>query len=158
MVAYDKGDLIPVGTRVRVSPFASPYSGQYGVVVPNNVFDRKAWAGTRPRTRLTYVSLENSDKVFGYFTDNLERIEEMTNYNNLVGPKPEPVKEPDHPTPWRRQGRVIIDANGVQVLKVRESSEYETIPTEKAFRLASVLVDAVNALFPASKEDAPSPF
>lgn len=155
MVAYNKSDLIPPGTKVKVAPWTAPYAGWIGTVVEPRPGELTR-STVNPKRTITRVQIPGRKGSFGFYTNNLERIEEVTNYNNLVGPKPEPVREPEHPTPWVRQGRVILDANGVQVLKVSKSSEYQSIPLDKAYKLTQALVDAVNGKF--SKEDAPSPF
>jgi hypothetical protein len=150
MTAYEKDALIPPGTRVKVIDGA-PYGGQLGTVVQVPPL-KSAWSMSLPDTRMTYVQIDGKRHPYGYFTFNLERIETVT---NLVGPKPEPVKEPTHPTPWKAQGKVILDANGVQVLKVQMRSEYNNIPLYVAVELADVITKAVNKYF---EKDTPSPF
>jgi hypothetical protein len=98
------------------------------------------------------------------FVTDVERIQEMAYVKNLVGPKPEPIQEPKHPTPWRYSGRRILDANGGVVFIVRQASRTESGPVfdidmSTAYELARVVTDAVNEKFaPAKVQDSPSPF
>lgn len=95
---------------------------------------------------------------------NVKKVEENMSYvSNLVGPKPEPVQEPKHPTPWSASGRDIIDANGNRVLRIQFASAPDTrqdhlIPMAEAYELARVIKDSVNALHGKVVKDSPSPF
>lgn len=160
MIAYNKGDLIPEGTRVRVWPSTAPFSGLYGTVVPNGIMGRRVWSLTNPGTRLTYVKLDYRDTVFGCHTNNLERIEDM-NTRNLVGPKPEPVQEPDFPTPWRADGANVLDANDKVVFRIQFGGYHQDayrseLPVATKYALAQEVVKAVNKFH--EKVDSSSPF
>jgi hypothetical protein len=61
----------------------------------------------------------------------------------LVGPKPEPVAGPKHPTPWTSVGRQVKDADGFTVFEV--CGPMSTV--DEDYRLAQIVSDAVNAKF-----------
>lgn len=61
----------------------------------------------------------------------------------LVGPKPEPVAGPKHPTPWTSVGRQVKDADGFTVFEVCGPMS----TTDEDYRLAQIVSDAVNAKF-----------
>lgn len=159
MGAYNKGDVIPEGTRVRVSPNTAPYSGKIGIVVSSE--GRQVWASLKHATRMTWVKVPGRESPFGFYTNNLERIEDMSK-SNLVGPKPEPVQEPEFVTPFRSDGANIIDANGKVVTRVQfggyiQGSYRSELPVQHKYRLAELFAKAVNELY---KEgvDAPAPW
>lgn len=84
-----------------------------------------------------------------------------TNYS-VVGPKPEPVPEPTHPTPWRTKGRRILDANGKVVFIVKQTSDTaEGLPHDigmtLSYELARVVAEAINAQY-RTVESSKSPF
>jgi hypothetical protein len=93
---------------------------------------------------------------------NVERIEEMTYVKNLVGPKPEPVQEPKHPTPWTFKGRDVLDANGKVIFRIQVRGMYNNnnndVPMADAYELATIVARSVNAKFGKKAEDSPSPF
>lgn len=162
MTRYDKADEIESGTKVLISK-PGPYGGKIGEVV-ETPFGRNSWSELDPAMRMTWVKIPGRATPFGFYTNNLERIEEMTYNKNLVGPKPEPVQEPKHPTPWRYSGRRILDANGGVVFIVRQTARTEAgmvldIDMSTVYELARVVTDAVNEKFAPSKaQDSPSPF
>lgn len=92
---------------------------------------------------------------------NVERIEEVSNVNAMVGPKPEPVSEPQFVTPFRSDGRAIVDANKRVVFRI-ESGDYmlgsapRQVLVHDAYRLADMVAEAMNEKF--GKKEAPSPF
>lgn len=98
---------------------------------------------------------------------NVERITEVSNYRyveNLVGPKPKPVEEPTHPTPWTNSGRRVLDSNGKVVLVVEKGNfnvgDYnKDLNMAPAYELARVIAEAVSEKYAAPKvEDSKSPF
>jgi len=115
---------------------------------------------------MTYVKLDTVSSPlgpYGFFTDNLEGIEEMSYVKNLVGPKPEPVQEPKFPTPWTSDGSNVLDANRKVVLKVRTGgyiqSEYvKDLPMAERYELAKVIAAAVTQFYAKTVEDSKSPF
>lgn len=97
---------------------------------------------------------------------NVERITEVSNHRyveNLVGPKPEPVEEPTHPTPWTNLGRRVLDSNGKVVLVVEKGNfnvgDYnKDLTMAPAYELARVIAEAVSEKYAMKVEDSKSPF
>jgi hypothetical protein len=160
MTRYDKADQVEPGTRVRVSSQVGiPDAGSFGTVVKRSP-NRHEWSQYRDRTRMTWVQIDGRLKPFGYYTNNLERVEEMSYVKNLVGPKPEPVQEPKHPTPWTSKGRDVLDANGSVIFRVQHRGAYNNdVSMSEAYDLARIVAEAVTAKFAQAKvQDSPSPF
>lgn len=93
---------------------------------------------------------------------NVERIE-MPYVKNLVGPKPEPVQEPQFPTPWTWEGSNILDANRKVVIKLRHGGHQlgefsQELPMAERYELAQIIAKAVNEFYKAKAEDSKSPF
>lgn len=159
MVAYNKDEEIPLGTRVKVSETTAPHTGKLGTVVDAPP-GRITWSTMKHNTRMTWVLVDGSTKPFGYYTYNLERIEDM-NTRNLVGPKPEPVQEPEFPTPWRADGANILDGNDKVVFRIqfggyRQGAYRSELPVAVKYALAQEVVKAVNKLH--QEADTKSPF
>ena len=161
MVLYNKGDFIPIGTRVRVARHTAPYSGVEGTVVTAPA-GKGYYAQLRTKTRITWVQLPTRNTPFGFYTDNLERIEDMQYGKNLVGPKPEPVKEPEFITPLRADGANVVDDNGKVVTRVQfggyvQGSYRSELPVATKYALAEIFAQAVNEKY-GKVEDSKSPF
>lgn len=97
--------------------------------------------------------------------NNVKKVETVLKHSDLVGPVPEPVKAPKHPTPWKQSGRDIVDANGRVVVRLSQGDYLDIgfggthLDDGSAFKLAEVISEAVNAHFGGSKvEDSKSPF
>lgn len=154
----------PIGTRVRYESLGNhPRNGKTGTVVSSV---RRSNLGPDVQG-LVSVEFDHDSRTVGCYVHNLERItEEMTRYNkNLVGPKPKPVQEPEHPTPWRSVGRRVIDAND-QVVFLVENGNFpneglsggpKNLSMSRAYDLAAIVADGVNKLHEGTK-DSPSPF
>ena len=156
MVAYHKTAFIKPRTKVRILENTGRF-GEIGTVV-SRPEGRIKWSTSRPDVRITWVQFEDLEGPIGYFTDDLERVEDMSS-TTLVGPKPEPAKEPQHPTPWKAEGRRILDANGREVFRIRSKAASDEVPMAVAYELARVVANAVSAKFaPAAVKDSDSPF
>lgn len=97
--------------------------------------------------------------------NNVKKVETVLNHSDIVGPVPEPVKAPKHPTPWKQNGRDIVDANGRVVISLNRGNYVDSgfgsthLDAGSAFKLAKVISEAVNAHFGGGKvEDSKSPF
>lgn len=95
---------------------------------------------------------------------NMRKVEYMSYSKNLVGPKPEPVQEPKFVTPFRSQGRNVIDANGTVVVRI-ERGGYAIgtvvrgeLGMAHAHELARLFAEAVTEKYAAKVEDSKSPF
>lgn len=75
---------------------------------------------------------------------------------NLVGPKPKPLEEPEHPTPWSYSGNRIFDANAKHVMRVGKGDPYGTMSLQTATLLAAAIVEAINEKH--KEEDGPAPW
>lgn len=163
MTVYAADYRVPVGTQVRVVGEGSSYGGQVGEVV-NAPLGEKTWSSLRPGTRITWVDLPSRETPFGFYTNYLERYEDMTTKygSNLVGPKPEPVKEPEFVTPLRADGTNIVDANGKVVTRIQfggytRGTYRSELPTATKYALAELFSKAVNETY-GKKEEKTSPF
>lgn len=143
-----------LNTRVlymRDSTSFFPLNGKTGHVVSGA---RKSKRGNQVRN---LVSVQFDDgRVIGCYVSNLERINEVASTRNLVGPKPKPLEEPEHPTPWSYSGNLILDANRNKVMRVGKGDPYGTLSPTKATLLASAIVEAMNEKY--KEEDAPAPW
>lgn len=160
MVAYNKSEPIPRGTTVRVSSTAQPYGGLTGTVVAAPP-GRVEWSATRPGVRLTWIQLEERKTPFGFYNDNLERIDTVKN-TNLIGPKPEPVEEPQFVTPFRSDGANVVDANDTVVFRIqvggyRQSAYRTDLPVRTRFELAQAAAEALTEKY-GKVADSNSPF
>jgi hypothetical protein len=156
MAEYELGDTVQgfgigtgsryEGTVVRVETFRC-----CARVLVTKVLSGDPKAGTASIG--TYATLSNVTKV-----------EQMKYVKNLVGPKPEPVEEPTHPTPWTSDGRNVLDANRNVVVRVQFggynlNSYREEQPMPVAFELARTIAEAMNEKHaPAKVADSASPF
>lgn len=94
---------------------------------------------------------------------NVKRSNEVAYVNNLVGPRPEPAKEPEFVTPFRADGRNVVDANGKVVFRVqfggyRTNGYREELPMAKGYELARLAAEALSEKFAKPVEDSKSPF
>ena len=96
------------------------------------------------------------------YVDQVERIEEMSQtpyVKNLVGPKPEPVQEPAHPTPWTSDGSNVLDANGTVVIRIvlggYRAGHRSELPIGHRYELARLIAEAVTEKFEAKVSQSP---
>jgi len=146
------------GDRVRGTGIVSGTRYE-GTVVPVRSSIYGLPEGAETHIKVTKVISGSGQSVGnGAYINNVERIEEMAYVKNLVGPKPEPVQEPKHPTPWASSGRDVRDANGNAVLRVTTRNTRDLVPMDQAYELARVIAEAVSEKFASKAEDSPSPF
>ncbi len=60
---------------------------------------------------------------------------------DLIGPLPKMPATPKHPTPWRRNGNEVVDANG-QMVPLRAWDGFDN--QHEMHRLIQEVIDAVN--------------
>lgn len=96
---------------------------------------------------------------------NVKRVQEksVAYVKNLVGPRPEPVQEPKFVTPFRSEGRRVIDANGRVVYMIQyggyaEGQYRSELSMAEAYELARVSAEALTEKYAAKVEDSKSPF
>jgi hypothetical protein len=155
VVNFKPWESVEPDTRVRVNQTGNlaNLNGKTGVVI-------RTLTGGDPRRKRVVLYLDG--RMTTSYTSHLERIE-MAYVTNLVGPKPEPAKEPTHPTPWTSDGANIIDANGNVVTRVqfggyRQGSYRSEQPMATKYELARVIAEAVSKFYEVKAEDAQSPF
>lgn len=144
------------GERVRGTGIGS--GGLFEGVVTRGTFN--SYFGSEARILVTKVIKEGPQgggASVGQHAGirNVERIKEVKS-GSLVGPKPKPPVEPEHPTPWSVSGNTLYDANGTVVFRIGNPAYANTMAPEKAKKLAIVVRDAVNEAY--SVEDAPAPW
>lgn len=159
-VRYKDWSEPPPGTRVKYVGDSSFTRNREGTTV-GEVYPAP---GTGPARNLVRVKFDHPFGTVSRYVSNLERINEVPYANNLVGPKPEPVKEPKFVTPFRHDGRNIVDANRRVVLNIRYGGyildTYRTeLPMAEACELARLIAEALTEKFaPAKVADSESPF
>lgn len=159
MVRYKDWSEPAPGTRVRY--FAEDprnrRDGTTGVVL-----DQAKEIYTPSGRKMAIVQFDSDKCKMRCYVSNLERIE-MPYVKNLVGPKPEPVREPKFPTPWTSDGSNVLDANRKVVIKLRNGGyapgEFSSeLPMAERYELAQVIAKAVTEYYKTKAEDSQSPF
>lgn len=160
-VRYKDWSEPPIGTQVRYILEGRGMTNWVGEVVgvpytqPGRYEHRnlvKVKFGGKPTPRACYVS-------------NLERIEEVASNlytENLIGPKPEPVKDPKFVAPFQAKGPNVVDSNGRVVTKIQFGGHLvgqivADLSMQERYDLAKIFAEALNEKY-AKKSDAPSPF
>lgn len=138
------------GTRVRYHREDRARNGQTGEVVkmvPVGYLDNS-------NRKMALVKFDKDGMKTCCYVSNLERINEVS--RELVGPKPKPLEEPEHPTPWSYTGNLLLDANGKKITRLAKGDPYNSLSLVKAELLAKVIVEAINEKY--KVEDAPTPW
>lgn len=87
----------------------------------------------------------------------------MEYVKNLIGPKPEPLKDPTFVAPFHSDGRNVVDANDKVVTRVQFGG-YGTgtfrseLSMAEGYELARVIAVALSEYFSKKVEDSESPF
>lgn len=159
-VRYKDWSEPPIGTRVKYVLNGRGMTGWEGEVVGLPYTQ----PGRYEHRNLVKIKFDDKPTPRACYVSNLERIEDMAvmRNSNLIGPKPEPVKEPKFVGPFRSIGRHVVDANSKVVVKVqfgghREGGFSEQLPMDEAYDLATVIAEALTEKF-SKKEDSSSPF
>lgn len=151
MAKYQPWETVPEGTRVRYDRDRPPsrYNGRLATVLE----EPPVQPGGLDR-RMVFVQFDNGPRIRVY-VHNLERIEDVAT-RKLVGPKPKPPLEPEHPTPWSYSQHTIHDANGNTVFRIGNPDRFTTMDMRKATLLAAAIVESMNEKH--KEEDAQAPW
>lgn len=152
MARYQPWEIVDIGTRVRYNRERPPsrYNGRLATVLEQG----PSTQGPVFKQRMVFVQFDNGPKIRVY-VHNLERIEDVAT-RKLVGPKPKPPLEPEHPTPWTYSQNTVHDANGNTVFRIANPDRFTTMEMRKGTLLAAAIVEAMNEKH--KEEDASAPW
>lgn len=141
--------------------------GQGSGTVYEGVVLSLAQPGTNPKIRVTKIRTPKvGSAIIGrpVYITNMKKVENQMQYvKNLIGPKPEPVKEPKFTAPFRADGRNVLDSGGKVVVRVQfggyTTAAYRSeLPMAEAYELAGVIARALTEKYEVTVKDSNSPF